>query len=84
MEEQKKNIVINIRSFGSIADIIGAQEIQVYDIDSSDALVDFLHKKYYALQTMTYTIARNKKLIQTNCILQSGDEIALLPPFSGG
>ncbi|MBW7846158.1 MAG: MoaD/ThiS family protein, partial [Bacteroidia bacterium] len=49
-----------------------------------DSLEIWLHQNFKELKNKTYKIAVNKKLILNNTQLQSGDEVALMPPFSGG
>ncbi|WP_339609426.1 MoaD/ThiS family protein [uncultured Planktosalinus sp.] len=43
-----------------------------------------LQQQYPALVELTFSIAVNKKIIQQKTLLNPEDEVALLPPFSGG
>lgn len=49
-------------------------------------LIYLLVKKYPKLEPMTSTtqIAVNQEIVRLDYKLKDGDEVALLPPFSGG
>lgn len=50
----------------------------------TDMLELDLKNKFPQLKNFTYRIAVNKEIINKNTKLNDGDEIAFLPPFSGG
>ena len=75
---------ITILFFGQLAEIAGISSIKLTDISDTDDLKNKLQQQFPALEKMTFSIAINKKMIQENTILKSEDEVALLPPFSGG
>ncbi len=75
---------INLLAFGQIADITGQANWQLQDIMDTDALIQLLYSQYPALKETEFSLAVNKKLIHSNCVLQQEDTVALLPPFSGG
>ena len=75
---------INIKLFGQIVDIIGSNSIQVNDVENTNELIQKLQKNYPLLLNIKYAVAVDKKVIQSNTLLQPNAEIALLPPFSGG
>lgn len=47
-------------------------------------LMSVLKTTYPILQGENFSIAVNKKLMTENGSIREGDEVALLPPFSGG
>lgn len=51
---------------------------------NSDALLAALKKEYPELKSTNFSLAVNKQLIQEKVSLNGNEEIALLPPFSGG
>lgn len=77
---------INILLFGSLTEITGQSNLSL----TSDQLADVHHlhayllKQYPALASKTFKYAVNQDLVDTSHVLQEGDEVALLPPFSGG
>ncbi len=50
----------------------------------SDELLKALHTAYPFLENLKFTLAVDKQLVQENTPLKGSEEIALLPPFSGG
>ena len=75
---------ITILFFGQLAEITGTSNIKLSDIADTDDLRNKLQQQFPALEKMTFSIAVNKKMTQENTILKPEDEVALLPPFSGG
>lgn len=75
---------INLLSFGQVADIIGKDGLKIPDVRNTNELSEFLAKAWPQLQSMKYSIAVNKKIIQENTELNQDDTVALLPAFSGG
>jgi sulfur-carrier protein len=76
--------MITIKVFGQLEDITQANEIAVEAVDNTEALLQLLFEKYPALKEKKFKVAINKKMTEEKTMLQSNDEIALLPPFSGG
>ena len=74
---------IRIILFGQLADIAG-NSVFVNDVTDTDGLISVLHKTYPALAESKYVIAVNKEVITSNTLLNENNEVALLPPFSGG
>jgi molybdopterin converting factor small subunit len=80
MDEQK----IRIRSFGIVAEIIGSNVLDIHHMANTDELQAWLLRQYPALEKQAFSMALNQSMLQTQTALTPGDEIALLPPFSGG
>lgn len=70
--------------FGKIAEICGKASEEFEGTNDMNSLISFLHTKYNSLQFHKYMISVNKKIFTQNVAFNDGDEIALLPPFSGG
>jgi molybdopterin converting factor small subunit len=47
-------------------------------------LLDELNEKYPAMKLVPCQVSVNQKLAERVSVLRRGDEIAILPPFSGG
>ncbi|MBS1950062.1 MAG: hypothetical protein OJF59_002289 [Cytophagales bacterium] len=75
---------INVLAFGQVADITGKTSWKVPLVKTTNELNQQLIKSYPQLQSTTYLIAVNKKIIQESVELNTDDTVALLPPFSGG
>lgn len=75
---------IRLKAFGMLAEKLGTDSLKIENPGSSEALRRLLLQQFPALQSLTFRMAVDRKLIQVDTDLTSGQEIALLPPFSGG
>jgi molybdopterin converting factor small subunit len=75
---------VHLTLFGQLADITGRKEMILQGIPDSETLIKTLNDMYPLLANTKYAIALNKKVIHENTILNGDQNIALLPPFSGG
>jgi sulfur-carrier protein len=75
---------IRVKFFGLLKDISSTDEMRLHSIPHTDALRMHLYQQYPLLQQQVFLIAVNHQPIQGNTFLNDGDEVALLPPFSGG
>lgn len=77
---------ITIKYFGVVAEEAGKTE-EVLELNSEDfdveSLKDHCFSKYSLTDTQSVQVAVNQNLGATG-ELQDGDEVAFLPPFSGG
>ena len=75
---------ITIKYFGQIAEATKKTEEQL-EVDAKlvSELITLLHDKYNVLKNKDYQVAQQQELVDLNTAL-TGEEIALLPPFSGG
>jgi molybdopterin synthase sulfur carrier subunit len=77
---------INILLFGVLTEVTGETQLQA-DVENIHDLNDlhvWLVKKYPGLQDKTFQYAVNQTISSAGHPLYAGDEVALLPPFSGG
>lgn len=79
-------MTITIKYFGVIAEEAGKIE-EVLELDSEDfdveSLKDHCFTKYSFSDTQSIQVAVNQNMGASGP-LQNGDEVAFLPPFSGG
>lgn len=77
---------INILLFGVLTEITGQSSIQVdaSTIADLNGLHNYLVKSYPGLEEKTFQYAVNQSIASAGHPLYAGDEVALLPPFSGG
>lgn len=78
---------IKLLAFGIAGEIVGSSSsmIEVPDDCDIDYLREYLAEKYPALITvLAYAIAVNRSYVQGNMLLGENDEVAIIPPVSGG
>jgi molybdopterin converting factor small subunit len=75
---------IRLKAFGMLAEKLGVDSLEIENPGSSEALRRLLLQQFPALQSLTFRMALDRKLIQAETDISAGQEIALLPPFSGG
>lgn len=78
---------INIKTFGITKEIIGESELllDIQDNVSVSSLMDSLKEKYPQLNDLSSILmAVNAEYAAPNMILNNNDEVALIPPVSGG
>ena len=75
---------IRLKAFGMLAEKIGTDSLEIENPGSSEVLRRQLLQQFPALQSLTFQMAVDRKLIQAETTISAGQEIALLPPFSGG
>lgn len=73
-----------IRSFGILRDRLPQPEFRFPYKKDSDELLEALMKEYPFLKEMKFSIAVDRQLVHQNIPLLGNEEVALLPPFSGG
>jgi molybdopterin converting factor subunit 1 len=77
---------INILAFGIVKEIFGNSNIQV-EVTGQNvaALKNALEEKYPRLkQLASYMVAVNNQYAQPELVINPRDEIAIIPPVSGG
>lgn len=77
---------INVLAFGIAKDIFGASAINITLNDATTAgLKAELENKYPRLkQLASYMVAVNNEYAEDNGVLSERDEVAIIPPVSGG
>lgn len=75
---------LKIKYFGLLAEITKCNEETLeFSKTSVSDLLEMLFEKYPSLKEKDFQVAQNLEIISKETIL-SKNEIALLPPFSGG
>ncbi len=78
---------IKILAFGIAKDIFGASSIEIEAGNDTDvqALKTILEQRYDKLkQLATYFVAVNNEYAANETVINANDEIAIIPPVSGG
>lgn len=78
-------MLIKVLFFGMLKDTVGKSELELeMPIENTLMLKDFLEKKFPTFSKTNYLVAVNQNIVREETQINDGDEIALLPPFSGG
>jgi molybdopterin converting factor subunit 1 len=78
---------ITLLAFGIVKEILQnrTMELELPEQATTADLKTLLHSQYPALQQLAvYRIAINDEYSAENTVLQNGDEVAIIPPVSGG
>lgn len=75
---------IRVKLFGALADVVGKNEIQFQNINDTDSLKQKMISDFPKLKNHSFIVAVCKTVANENQSLQTGDVVALLPPFAGG
>ena len=75
---------LNIKYFGLLAEITNcSEETILFDKSSIGELIETILYKYPKLRSKDFQVAQNNEIVAKKTMV-TGDDIALLPPFSGG
>lgn len=78
---------MKVLAFGIVKEIFDAPAIDI-DIGEGEnigSLKNFLEKKYPGLNALgSYMIALNNEYADADMLIYPGDELAIIPPVSGG
>ena len=75
---------VDVLFFGVLAEITNNEAVSIENIRDTDELNNKLLDQYPEMKSVTYRIAVNQKIIDSNTKLNDNDEIAFMPPFAGG
>ena len=74
-----------IKAFGLVKEEVGMGEFKVEEVmQNVKSLREYLSDKYPTISWSSVAIAVNMQYAQDNDPLHQGDEVALIPPVSGG
>ena len=75
---------VEVRLFGMFNEQADSSKLHFEDIPDTDSLIRRIHHNYPSLENTSFSLSVNQHIIDKNTCLADGDEIALMPPFSGG
>jgi molybdopterin converting factor small subunit len=67
--------MVNVLLFGRLAEVCGQTNI-MFDMPDTDAVCEKIRNDFPEMKQLSFAIAVNQ--------LKDGDEVALMPPYSGG
>ena len=77
-------MILNIKYFGLLTEMTGrSKESLLFSGGSIGDLISVLEENYPMLSDQDFQIAQNNTIVNKHEVV-TGEEIALLPPFSGG
>jgi molybdopterin converting factor small subunit len=83
MADKNDTISVSVIAFGPLKDEIASKQIIVLEKDSTiEQLINLLNIEKWLNQGLT--VALNGERCELSSILENGDDLALLPPVSGG
>jgi molybdopterin converting factor small subunit len=77
-------MVVKVYLFGQLKELTGSSELLLEGIADTDQLVKEMKSRFPKIGDLPYLVAVDKALIHSNTILEDGQQLALLPPYSGG
>lgn len=82
-------MTVRVRFFASLREAVGADSLDVPHQASIEGLLRVLRERlsetaYRAISAENVRLAVNQELIPATATLQDGDEVAFLPPITGG
>lgn len=83
-EAEEKMEQLQIRAFGRLAEKLPASEFSFRGCSDTEELIRELRQKYPVLESHKFSLSVDRQLVQEKTALNGSEEIALLPPFSGG
>ena len=87
MSKEKLDLAsVKVKLFASSRELVGENEVRISLTDQTT--VGNLRKKivemYPALSKITFVVAVNHKVSDDSAVINNSDEVAVLPPVSGG
>lgn len=79
-----ENKEFQLKLFGLFAEQAGTNSLLCSCLPKRDALLEAVFTQYPSWRSMPWALAVNHQLVFENQDLNSTDELAFMPPFSGG
>lgn len=79
--------MIEILAFGAVREIVGGSSVTIHFNDTATVaeIKALLEEQYPGLKKLTsFMIAVNGEYANITAIIKQGDEVAIIPPVSGG
>lgn len=75
---------IKVLFFGALSELTGKQVEKIELLGGLDELLEIVKQMYPDIKGVKFTAAINQEINSSKKELSDGDEVALLPPFTGG
>jgi molybdopterin synthase sulfur carrier subunit len=80
----KEMMDFEVRLFGNLRDLASSDTAIIEQCSDIHELKKKLDSKYPQFRNASFAVAVNHQVVRDDHKINPGDEIALLPPFSGG
>ncbi len=81
---EKTMKIFTIKAFGMLAEKLPSSEFEFPYFEDTKQLLSGLNEEYPELKDLKFSLAVDKQIVHEKHHLNGNEEIALLPPFSGG
>jgi molybdopterin converting factor small subunit len=76
-------MAVKILLYGQVKQITGLGELTT-DAADTDGLKKEITARFPVMEKLNYLIAVDRNIVSVNTPISAGQELALLPPYSGG
>jgi molybdopterin converting factor small subunit len=76
--------MVKVKFFGQLTDITQVNETIIDEVKDTQQALEILNERYPKLKSLMFKLAVNQEVIHDKKMLNSGDELACMPPFAGG
>jgi MoaD family protein len=80
--------MLTVKVFAKLAEVIGQSDVRIPELEAVTVgdLIELLAQRYPNAKEILHSsmVARNFRYVVREEKLESGDEIAIIPPVSGG
>lgn len=77
-------MAIKLLLFGVLTDITQTHELELDAAPDIESLRTEMCSRFPDLAEYQYSVAVNQRIVRDNAQLNDGDEVAFMPPYSGG
>ncbi len=75
---------IKLLFFGVLTDVVGQNSIELEEISDLQSVKQYVLSNFPKVMDYSHIISVNRAIVSDNMDLNNGDEVAFLPPFTGG
>jgi molybdopterin converting factor small subunit len=75
---------IEVMVFGELAERTGFHSMKMLHLSDTAGVVAEIRRRCPDIESLPFLVAVNKEVIRENTPLKDGDQVVLMPPFSGG
>lgn len=75
---------VTVKFFGPFVSIAGRDLLQIKDVKDISSLRKEIFQQFPEMERHTFSVFVNKQVVKGNLMLNDGDTVGMLPPYSGG
>ena len=77
-------MALTVYLYGQLREMTGTRELVLEEITDTDQLIREMNIRFPCLNEIPCLVAVDRHIIHSNTVLKEDQELALLPPYSGG